>query len=55
MGLIFSQVGVLTIAASSLMLLALSIAAIPALARAVGLPIKPATHRPSSAPAGLNS
>jgi len=54
MWLIFSQAGVATIAMSSLMLLALSIAAKRALARAARLPTRPATHRPTSAPTGFH-
>jgi hypothetical protein len=53
MWLIFSQVGVATIAISSLMLLALSMAAKRAPARAPRLPVRPATHRPTSAPTGF--
>lgn len=55
MWLIFLQVGLPAIAMSSLMLLARSIAARPALARAARFPIGPATHRVSSAPTGFHS
>lgn len=55
MWLIFYQTAVPTIAFSSLMLLALSITAMPALARAARFPIRPATHRVSSAPTGFHS
>jgi hypothetical protein len=54
MGLVFLQVVVPAIAMSSLLLLALSMAAKRALARAARFPIKPATHRVSSAPTGFH-
>jgi hypothetical protein len=53
MWLIYSQAGVATIAMSSLILLALSIAAKPALARAARVPARPAAHRPISASTGF--
>jgi len=53
MWLIFTQASVATIAMSCLMLLALSIAARPALARAGRVPARPAAHRPASASSGF--
>lgn len=50
MWLIFAQADVATIAISSLMLLALSITARSALARAARVSIRLATHRCASAP-----